>query len=343
MPDASGTFKRIFLVRGYVEERSAVVFPCPDRTTLFTCATISVFKEKLLGNQIKKVFVVQPCLRTQNLKYTLDRDYDPEYLSSFLMFGMLCPVQEFELDCISDFFACFPELNERILIRSSRAVARDLFGAVESLYPVEHDTRRPNYYTWGYGEDSLSGEGLTFALRQPNGEYLDIGNFVVITRGGIPLAVEFGFGEETFLARLRGVKTPYATSAKYQSLGLGVTPSEKKMGDALITAQEIFACGTRPGTGKAASVLRKALRLTCFLAVREYGTEAAMRVQTLARCLSADPEWLAVVADALSRAVASISAFELAVGHIRRHVTGRYLEEKIKGYRLRYGIPEGFP
>jgi len=343
MAPVRDVFRTVFEKHGYGVVPSSPIFPCPDESTLFTCATISVFKPQVLSGEVRRVLVEQPCLRTQNLKRALDCKYDPEYLSSFLMFGMLCPVHEFELVCVSDFFGRFSELNGRILIRSSQKNAHDLFRSVESLYPVERDTRHQQYYVWGYGEKRLLGQGLTFALRQPDGEHLDIGNLVVISCSGVPIAIEFGFGEETFLARLQGLKTPYAASSKYLSLGLGMTPVEKKIGDALITAQEIFACGVRPGAGKAASVLRKALRLACFLTIRQYGESAAIRIRELAQCLSVNPEWLIGITNVLGQVIQNVSAFEIAAGHIRKHATGLHLEKKIEGYRQRYGIPEGFP
>jgi len=335
-------FRRTFLANGYKEEQKTTVFPCPDKMTLFTCATISVLKNHILTESLEKVFIFQPCLRTQNLKRTLDGDFDPEYLSSFLMLGMLCPIKRFEPNCVSDFFGNFPELKGKILIRSSKVIAHEALVVVEKMYPTEYESRNLDYYIWHYGEDFLSGKGLTFALKQPDGEYLDIGNLVIIYKHNEPTAIEFGFGQETFMARFKGLKTPYATSSKYLNLGLGITSTEKRLGDALITAYDLFCCGVKPGKGKASSVMRKALRGACFLAVKEFGQSAVLKLRYLASKMSIDPVWIGLLEKTLIDIHKNITAFNHETEHIRKHAMGQYLMRKILEYRQRYNLPEKF-
>jgi len=342
MSNAVDIFRKVFLANGYREESQAEIFPCPDRTTLFTCATISVLKEYVLTEKSEKAFVIQPCLRTQNLKQTLDKDFNPEYLSSFLMFGMLCPIEKFDPICVFEFFERFPSLKGRILVRSSKTIIENGLALVEAAYPVEYEGRHPSYYVWHYGENSLLGRGLTFALKQANGEYMDVGNLVIVSKNGRPVAVEFGFGQETFMARLQGIQTPYAASLKYLRLGLGMSAMEKRLGDTLIAANEMFKCGVRPGRGKASSVLRKALRDVCFLAAREFGESAFSMVQILAQRISADSPWLGSAEQTFRDVAASISMFTHEVKHMSRHAAGQHLANKIHAYRLRYGIPDQF-
>src|SRR3989344_8933397 len=253
-------FRQVFESKKYTEQSPSPIFPSPDPTTLFTSATISVWKNRVLAGNPEKAFVIQPCLRTQNLGRALDNNFDPEYLSSFVMLGTICPVKEFTIDCTLRFFNSFPGLAEKILIRSSGAIKNDLFERPGEHCRVEYDTREPGYYHWEYGDDSLTGIGVTFAIEQSDGVFLDIGNLVLMSRNRTPIAVEFGFGWETFTSRLSGRGSPYAASQEYLRLGFGLLPAEKCLCDCLIVALKLFDCGVIPGTGKAASAMRKALR-----------------------------------------------------------------------------------
>jgi hypothetical protein len=338
----SDIFREVFLSSGYREERELPIFPAPDKTTLFTCATISTLKKYILTNSQDKVFVVQHCLRTQNLKYSLDKDFDPEYLSSFLMFGSLCPIERFDPRCINDFFGFFPNLKEKVLVRTSKIITDDIFSFVENNYKTEYESRSPSYYKWKYGDASLSGKGITFAIRQPAGHFLDVGNLVVMYKCGRAIAVEFGFGEETFLSRQDGLESPYSVSQIYLGLGLGMSPAEKRLGDTLIIALRLFENGVVHGTGKESSILRKALRNICFLSIGMYGQSAITKVYELAKNVSLDLAWFNLIEQTMTEVQAAIAAFTHEVEHMRNHTDDQGLQKKIRDYQARYGIPEQF-
>ncbi len=335
-------FRKTFLSYGYQEKSSAPIFPCPDPTTLFTSATISVLKPDLFSENPERSFVIQPCLRNHNLKRTLDRSFDPEYFASFLMFGMLCPITQFDSCCVLDFFDHFPDLKGRVIVRSSHAIRHEAFETAERGFETEYDSRSASYYSWRYGQPALTGQGITFALKQPNGECLDVGNLVIIYLNSRAIAVEFGFGQETFEARQRGLGDVYMTSPDYIRLGVGFSASEKRLGDSLATAKCLLKCGVTPGRGRASSVLRKALRNACFLAVKEWGPAGPSLIRILSRKLSDDSLWLTTIDATLEEVRESIRMFEHEVRHMRNHVSGQYLEKKIQEYRLRYGIPDQF-
>lgn len=336
------TFQKVFLTAGYKKYPASLIFPCLDPTTLFTSATISVLKNHLLAGAAQKVFVIQPCLRTQNLKQSFCRDFDPEYLSSFVMFGILCSVGEFNLECIYAFFDSFPGLTKKILMRSSKIIGNEFFRQIGQQYLIEYDTRDPCYYKWQYGNDSLSGIGSTFAIEQPDGDFLDVGNLVLIHKHGKPIAMEFGFGMETFIARMTGRKSPYAASQEYLRLGLGLSNTGKRIGDCLIVALKLFEHGVIPGTGKASSIMRKALRNTCFLVIKDYGSVATEKFYHISRQASANPLWLKLTGRTYGEVQTAISAFTRETTHIKKHASGYRLEQKIREYRLQYGIPEQF-
>lgn len=336
------TFRNVFLSEGYKEQPASPIYPCPDPTTLFTCATISVMKQRLLTDGPERVFVIQPCLRTQNLKGVFDSSFDPEYLSSFLMLGTLCSIGDFSVECVMNFFGSFPGLKDKVLVRSSETIHGHLFRLLEKYYQSEIDTRGPRYYRWGYGSESLSGEGLTFAIQQPDGGFLDIGNLVVVYKHKVPFAVEFGFGLETFTARLEGKGSPYASSRAYLELALGMMSTEKRLGDCLIITLRLFESGVVPGTGKASSIMRKALRSACFLGIKEYGVSGSEKILGIAKRLSKDLSWATLIERTFDEVQKSADSFNHEVSHIRKHSSGQHLDKKINEYRLRYGVPEGF-
>lgn len=335
-------FRQIFVSEGYTEQIPFPIFPCPDQTTLFTCATISVFKEQLLAGSVGKMSVIQPCLRTQNVGRILDDSFDPEYLSSFLMLGIISPIKGFDINSVVNFFDSFPDSREKILVRNSKGIDDDFFRQLNRYYQTEFDTREPYYYRWQYGEKLLSGSGVTFALKQPDGRSLDIGNLVLIYKDGASVAVEFGFGLETLVSRLIGRGSPYEISREYLQTTLDLTPNKKRLGDSLIVALKLFENGITPGKGGAASVMRKAIRHACFLAIRDFGNLAIEKIPSLASTISLDPSWLEVVKKTFNMVRESVESFDHEVNHIKKHTSGVHLEKKIREYRNRYFIPEQY-
>jgi Alanyl-tRNA synthetase len=338
--DVQRKFREVFLTHGYEEMQPAPVFPSPDPTTLFTCATVSTFKGNLLAEKMQKAFLIQPCLRVQNLQTSLAKDFDPEYLSSFTMLGTMCPYDQFDSKGILAFFDLFSELKSRIVVKSSRLIHQNLFLELESSYKTRYDTHQPKYYVWKYGDELLRGEGMTFAIEQPSGEPQDVGNIVVIYRQDRPVAVEFGFGLETFTSRLRGTGSPYTTSEDYLKLGLDLLPSSKRLGDALITALRLWESGVIPGPGKASSILRKALRNACFIILSDSKLLCDIDLLTLARKINSHAGWLDLIETSYNDVTSALHTFQNGVSHIKNHASGTHLERKVHEYRLRYGIPE---
>lgn len=342
MSDTIHSFRTIFTELGYREHCAVPVYPCVDRTTLFVGSTISVLKNTIFSGTLDRVFLTQPCLRTQNLKRILEVDFDPEYLSSFVMLGTLSAPDNFLAHKeIPAFFSSFAELSERVLVRSSRTIENALFRALTQHYRHEYDTREPHYYQWRYGERLLSGTGITFAFEQSDGTFLDIGNLVQIYRGKDLCAIEFGFGLETFTARLAGKGSPYAVAPDYTRLEWGISPSEKCLADCLVVARKLSGVGVRPDSGRAPSVLRKALRSACFLALRIFGESAEdVLCGTLYRCAPEDARWLQMTRSAFQEVETSIASYKHEVAHMRQHASTQYLARKKWEYRTRYGIPD---
>lgn len=77
-------------------------------------------------------------------------------------------------------------------------------------YKVEYDTRKESSYSWTYGMgDNIFGRGLTFYVRQDDGSYKRIGNYIIIYDDKEPIAAEYGVGIEVLLARKDQYKNEY--------------------------------------------------------------------------------------------------------------------------------------
>ena len=336
-------FAQSCLQAGFEARKAVPVYPSVDRTTLFIGSTISAFKELLRSDesQVPAVYAIQPCLRTQNTGSILSES-DPEYLSYFTMLGAMCSVQDFDAKVVLDILEYYSPLTGRLMVRTSK----DLYGAMwEDMYTmapqVEYDTRPSSYYHWGYGEADLSGEGATLAFRQSSGEYLDVGNILLVRRNNEPVAVEFGFGVETLAARATSQTSPFSCSPLYKRLGLGLSNFEKKIGDALISAYVMSVHGVPLKGSKQTAVLRKTFRHVCFLVAAYDGDLHSGRIQQLARQLDTNHEWNQRVQMICDRVQASIDSYHLAVRHIQKHTHDEsHLKRKMEDYRKRYNIPE---
>lgn len=335
-------FRKVFIGYGYTERKPYPIFPSPDKSTLFTSATISVVKGDLLkGEKINNIFLLQPCLRANNLKNAFNDDFDPVYSSSFLMLGTLSEIQKFSVEPIVSFFNFFPDFKERILIRTSKSFSFSFFNELENFYKTEYDTRKDSYYSWLYGSSELSGKGITFSVLQNDGSYLDLGNLVVMFLHGNPKFIEFGFGLEVFRAALNGVSSPYLYINNYMKMGLSLSKLDKKMGDSLNIAFTLYKSGVLPGRGKESSVMRRAIRIASFLFIKKYGLDNN-ELTFLAKKLSSDNLWLEIISSVYKKTQDSIKSFLKETAHIKNHLSGFALEKKINEYYNRYSIPKDF-
>ncbi|MFD6431497.1 alanine--tRNA ligase-related protein [Streptomyces venezuelae] len=257
-------FAAYFSEQGLTAARPAPLLP-DDDTLLFTNATIVPLKRLIERGEIPAggVHLAQPCLRTQNLK--LDRGQEPEYLSYFTMLGIFLPppVSHEDLVRLTHGYLTGPERipADRIALHTNPATGflRDAWHRAAPGSQLFEGHQPSDYYEWTYGEAGWSGEGVTFALRQLDGSWLDIGNIIEMRSDGELLGYEFGFGVETYLARKHGVGDPYLLTGLHALLVASGDTVDRAVQDGIMTVACMFAAGARPGRRGSAALVRTAV------------------------------------------------------------------------------------
>ena len=298
-------FKNHYTQAGYKEVLPVSINSGIDKSVNFVGSTISVLKPLFHeGVPAPGVYMNQPCLRTQNMQIFYNDDANIEYNSYFNTSAVLAPPEE--LDSVTrnaiEFISKLPEDTlDRLVVRAA-SDDEDLLGAIHASgfkgY-IEIDGREDAYYHWKYGDPGVSGRGLTLAVTSRNDEhYRDIGNIVVMEKNGMPAAVEWGYGSETFLSRVNDTVQPLESSTISDSFpyehGL-----KAKLSDALAATIEMYCAGVTPADKGGRFILKEYLRGLSYLKrrtgldtdelhqygilymhSRDYDTQTELRVMT---------------------------------------------------------------
>lgn len=259
-----------FVQRGYSEIPAIGVASRADDTVQFIGSTISALKPFFLENRIPQegLCITQECIRTQSEVSLYDDEIFPEYNTAFSIVGGIAQATRLS-DVVStsvDFFQRFGIEKKDLLARIS-SQDQDLIASSQIETPevcVDIDSRPENYYRWIYGIPGVGGRGLTYAIRQRDGKYKDIGNIIMMEGGGYAPAVQWGYGVETFLARAESLPQPIAASSistivKYEP-GL-----RAKYADTLSACFAMMKTGVVPGNTGRSKSLRNYLKGLSYL------------------------------------------------------------------------------
>lgn len=260
-------FTDCFSERGYLTVEQEPIIPRNDRTLLFTNATIVPLKPRITAGDVERpgVMLTQQCLRTQNSERILQVDYDPPYMSYFRMPGVLTNPSSYEDLCVAVWEFLHDRLGiaaEDIMLRTS-SQCRPFFAPWEKVsggLGVEHDTRPEKYYNWRYGMDDVQGVGYTFAVRDGDDTFGDLGNIVQISTAGRVIAYEFGVGLETLAARMYRLRGPFEAAPISRIIPFSAEPAAKMLQDCTVVATVLYRNGIRPGTGGAQHVLKRVVK-----------------------------------------------------------------------------------
>lgn len=227
-----------------------------DGTTHFIPATVTLSMDRLLAGNLAKngEAAVQECLRTQNLT-DHEKGTTPEYMSFFTMCGSIAPI-----------------LLLDILIKQSISLLRDEYGIsknnillkansadIEMINPINRhgievatDSMQSGYYQWKYGREELIGRGVTFAIKNDNNtNFRDIGNIIIIHHNQQQTAIEFGFGSETLLSRMKGFERPINTAPISEIISGKKEPNQIEiLKDFLVVSLIMLHHGITPGGNK---------------------------------------------------------------------------------------------
>lgn len=247
-------FKKYYLGLGYQEEDPVPISSGVDPTVRFVGSHISVLKPHLVTGGIPQpgIFLVQNCIRTQNLKRLYDDSYFPRWGSFFPSLGTISPPDGLDR-VVSEAIGLLTEvfnIDKDLIVARVTKEDKDLFASASKAFEpnkLEIDTMPISYYRHKLGAPELKGRNFNFALKNcDKNEFADVGNAIVLERDGIPVAVELALGSTTIIKQLFGLNhvldchTIIGLEGKKQPFGIKLT-------DCLITSLYLYRENLRPG------------------------------------------------------------------------------------------------
>ena len=209
-----------------------------DNSVYFVSATITGLKDMLLKKEIPNngVYLYQPCFRLQNIHDPFYNGTKIKYPGYFNMLATLVPAQSIIKlqQIIVDIMDQQGIDRNRIKLNTTEKEPL-LIKDLQNYYEAEYDTRPEKSYNWTYGMgDDIHGKGMTFYIKQNTGEYKRLGQYVIIYNKDTPIAAEYGWGIEVFLARTKCYSNEYDAFA--------IAPILSKYGfDVNFTNEHVFS------------------------------------------------------------------------------------------------------
>ena len=247
-------FLRQYNAEGFHTVSSVPVSSRIDPSVFLVGSTISVLKHFLLTDApIRPCVMIQPAIRTQNLKKMEQGTFENGiYGSFFLAMGTLAPYSALD---VTTAVACkylrslLPPDGPDLLFRVSSEDS-DLLHICQKEGITEIDSRPFSYYRHKYGMDTQGIRGRNFNIAIPsNGSFQDVGNIIVIERDGEPFAVEFAMGMSTLLTHL--FQFPHTMAG---NIVADVLPMDNALEYSLGDCLSVVAClqreGVKPNSSK---------------------------------------------------------------------------------------------
>ena len=242
------SFIDCFSEKGYKREKSVDISSGIDSSVTYIGSGISVLKPILVNGQIdlKGNFIKQKAIRTQSFKNIQDPAIITEFTS---FFDALCVLSNYERleELVIDSFSFFQDyLNvkpEEIMLRIN-SEDKDLIRSTERLdsrVKKEFDTRPTAYYKHKYGLDKqgIFGRNMNFAfLDKKRGEYLDVGNIIVLESSNKKYGAELALGVQPAVMRMYGIPTSLQASYIADVIDLD-SPEKLKYAESLVVVANL--------------------------------------------------------------------------------------------------------
>lgn len=358
--DVAAAFCGYFQGAGYETVEPEPLIPRNDKSVLFSNATITPLKDRLLADERPETgwVIQQPCLRLQNFSDYPNPDFSPEYMSFFHMVGVFAPDLSTEYaEHLLKALEASGVSPEQLELRGCYRDA-DMMAIMRSVMPeetaIETCGRFEGYFDWKYDMEGYRGRGFHIMIKQPEGPALSIGQVVEISENNHVVGYEFGFGCETFLSRCLGTDSIFTQGLFVDSCGKASDNIHRQYYDTLTSAIAMSGSGVTPGKGGRASVLRKALR-NCAVFEQVYGCQTVTNeeIQSLSEAVSKSlpdgsftPSAFNELLDSARERLANeISRFhdyvhQRSLSEQRGDTTPEYSRAKITGYARKLHVPE---
>lgn len=249
-----GKFSDFFEKKGVKKEKQIKITSRIDPSVKFIGSHISVFKQYLIEKRIPQlgIFMVQNCLRTQNLEKIYDDEYVPHWASYFPSLGVLYPInlKEKLFDDIFEFFKIIG-VSQDFKINISSA-DKDLIELCKPKYAqnLMIDSQKLSYYRHTIGISGIIGRNFNIALRNAStGSYSDVGNFIVLEMDGQPIGFEIALGASNITKQLLGLDHVLEC---FPIFGLDTHPLglHRKLEDCILVSIVLYHEGLRPHSKK---------------------------------------------------------------------------------------------
>lgn len=257
----------------YIEHKPVDISSGIDPTVRFVGSHISVFKPylKYKGVPSPGFFILQNCIRTQNLRGLFDDNYKPRWGSFFPSLGTVSPPDRLNdiVREVLEFFVHHLKVSGEMIVARVNSLDRDLLDVCKNNFDaskIQVDTMPINYYRHKLGMVDISGRNFNIALRNcDNEEYSDIGNIIVLEKNGVPVVVEVAIGVTTTIKQIYGLGHVLDCHA---IIGLERYPQPfcRKLEDCILISLVLYREGLRPGgTNNRRRLLRSYLRGVTYL------------------------------------------------------------------------------
>lgn len=265
-----------FSEQGFIQVPAEPLIPQKDKTVLYSNATITPIKEHLLaGQKPENGWVIdQPCLRIQNLSRYSDSQFDPEYMSFFHMVGVY--VAKKDCNFIGSILRVLDVLGlskDRLEIHGCHRDT-DLLDAFTDLEPsiVRRQYQQDEgYFDWKYDMPGYRGRGVHIMIVQDRGPALSVGQLVEIRNCDEVIGYEFGFGVETFLARLNQEHSIFDLGIGREFFPQSTSNADRQYQDLLASSMAMHCAGTKTGKNGRSAAFRKAISQLAIIELQPQG------------------------------------------------------------------------
>lgn len=259
-------FMTFFVERGYQKQNEQALIPENDNSLRFTNAFICSFKERLQKRQVGPAdawVCGQNCLRLQNLESIrkMHKNARLHYASFFRMIGGLTGLQrQSEIaGLLCDFFIQFVGMRPERLFWKVSEETQHLVAKLPIGYQQFLSVKDKTFFDWSYGLPGIKGRGVTFCYLTDNGMQ-DFGNIVEIFDSHGALAVEFGFGIETLIARRYSLRNPLMASVISELKPAWESEDWDVLKDLILSIHALASCGVQPGKRGRPRIYRQSLK-----------------------------------------------------------------------------------
>jgi hypothetical protein len=251
----SAEFALFFFNQKYFQIDSVPISSGIDPTVRLIGSHISVLKKYLDPTSIPScgIFIIQDCIRTQNLKYAFD-DSQIKWGSHFKSLGALVSYDNLN-SLIKDTHKFFTSIlkipRENILVRINSQDS-DLFNLCIATFGqdiFEIDSKEIDYYKHEIGMQEVKGRNFNIALKHSqNGSFNDVGNIIVLEKNNTAIAVELALGTTTILQQIYGTHHVYDFYPLHLTTKFDLQNIARKLEDSIVVSAALLSEGLVPNS-----------------------------------------------------------------------------------------------